>query len=227
MSLSPVEVGIELMQPSSHQQDGSDVNSSTSREEDTSSLSITTHGFSPFINSHPGSSGISSLQVPERVSRSMLALPHNPPRLLISQPEMFSPPNSIVTPNLGAAVEEDDGIVPSTPVLLVNRFDDHSISPQVPQARFTFSASTGQSSVVASNAPNTPTISETISSLISVDDPISEEYDSHLEEQAEDSSNQTETNSSAPSSSNTQSSASQPQSPTNTRKLRIRGLTRR
>lgn len=141
----------------------------------------------------------------------------NAPRLIIPQPNLLSPPNPLLTPNIRPSIMEDgDGVVPSTPIL-VHRLEDPTISPQVPQSRFLFSShSPSNSSLTSSpfsvnNAPTTPSISYTVSSIISIDEPVVdvEHEEEHL--------------SSMPSSSRTDSQNTSMRS----RRLRIRGSNRK
>lgn len=172
---------------------------------------------------------------------------HGAPRLIIppnSSNNLLSPQNSLMM-SMAPFLEESEGIVPSTPIMFApgasfesNNHHHHITSPQIAQSLFHFSNGIATSSSnVRAAVSITPSISETVSSVISIDEAVSD-YESPTHSPRPNASTQDEEEEeeeqiSLPTSSDsTASTSSQPQSVTSgsntasrrVRKLRIRGL---
>lgn len=169
---------------------------------------------------------------------------HGAPRLIIPQnssSNFLSPQNSLMM-SMAPFLEEGEGVVPSTPIMFAPGapFDANShhqmTSPQVPQSLFHFSNGVATSSSnVRAAVSITPSISETVSSVISIDEAVSD-FESPTPSprpnaSTQDDEEEEEQISLPTSSDSTASTSSQPQSVTSgsstasrVRKLRIRGF---
>lgn len=170
---------------------------------------------------------------------------HGAPRLIIppnSSNNLLSPQNSLMM-SMAPFLEDGEGIVPSTPIMFApgapfeSNHHHHITSPQVPQSLFHFSNGVATSSSnVRAAVSITPSISETVSSVISIDEAVSDiESPTHSprpnapsqeeeEEEEEQVSLPTSSDSTASTSSQPQSVTSGSSTSSRVRKLRIRGL---